>query len=149
MVRFFWSWVYIHSFWLTALYILFEYRLQIVSFYNWIKLTRVREIEPRHGVENACSGVSSCVVWFRSRVWRQYISYCQNVAYQPGNTHTEQNLKKQDAFAASGNKAWKALLNTKVSQGHKVIDLGVIWQGIVCCICMSNTKSLSLTVQKL
>ena len=33
--------------------------------------------------------------------------------------------------------------------GHKVIDLGVIWKGIIRGVCMPNTKSLSLKVQKL
>ena len=35
------------------------------------------------------------------------------------------------------------------TQGHKVIDLGFIWKGIICGVCMPNMKSLSLTVQKL
>ena len=35
------------------------------------------------------------------------------------------------------------------SQGHKVIDLGVIWKGVISRVCMPNMKSLSLMVQKL
>ena len=35
------------------------------------------------------------------------------------------------------------------SQGHKVIDLGVIWKRVISEVCMPNMKSLSLTVQKL
>ena len=32
---------------------------------------------------------------------------------------------------------------------YKVIDLGVIWKGVISRVCMPNMKSLSLTVQKL
>ena len=35
------------------------------------------------------------------------------------------------------------------SQGHKVIDLGVILKGFISWVCMPYMKSLSLTVQKL
>ena len=35
------------------------------------------------------------------------------------------------------------------SQGHKVIDLGVIWKGIISGLCMPNMKSRYLTAQKL
>ena len=37
------------------------------------------------------------------------------------------------------------------SQGHKIIDLGVIWKGIISVseVCMPHIKSLSLMVQKL
>ena len=35
------------------------------------------------------------------------------------------------------------------SQGHKVIDLGVIWKVIISGVFMPNMKSLLLTVQKL
>ena len=31
------------------------------------------------------------------------------------------------------------------SQGHKVIDLGVIWKDVINGVCMQNIKSLSLT----
>ena len=30
------------------------------------------------------------------------------------------------------------------SQGHKVIDLGVIWKGVISGVCMPNMKSLSV-----
>ena len=49
-----------------------------------------------------------------------------------------------------GNKVQKAISSFKVkSQGHKVIDLDVIWKGVISGVCMPNMKSLSLTVQKL
>ena len=35
------------------------------------------------------------------------------------------------------------------SQGHKVIEVGVIWKGVISGVCMQNMKSLSLKVQKL
>ena len=34
-------------------------------------------------------------------------------------------------FAPNGNKVWKAIFSTKVSQGHKVIDIVVIWKSII------------------
>ena len=34
-------------------------------------------------------------------------------------------------------------------QGHKVVDLGVIWKGFISWVCMQIMKSLSFTVQKL
>ena len=53
-------------------------------------------------------------------------------------------------------KLWQKLkfLEMKVKgydQGHKVIDLGVIWKDFISWVYMPNTsmKSLSLTVQKL
>ena len=46
-------------------------------------------------------------------------------------------------------KAKKLFLRKGQSQGHKVIDLGVIWKGITGGVCMPNMKSLPLTVQKL
>ena len=35
------------------------------------------------------------------------------------------------------------------SQGHKAIDIGVDWKGIISGVCTPYMKSLSLTVQKL
>ena len=35
------------------------------------------------------------------------------------------------------------------SQGHQVIDLGVIWKVIISGVCMPKMKSPSLMVQKL
>ena len=56
-------------------------------------------------------------------------------------------------YAPGGNKVEKAIFSLiedqGKSQGHKVIDLGVIWKGIMSGVCMPNMKSLSLTVQKL
>ena len=47
-------------------------------------------------------------------------------------------------------KSKKSYFNSKgQSQGHKVIDVGVIWKGIIIGVCMPNMKSLPLTVQKL
>ena len=46
-------------------------------------------------------------------------------------------------------KSTKAIFRAKVSQGHKVIDLGVISKGIISGVCMPNMKYLPLTVQKL
>ena len=46
-----------------------------------------------------------------------------------------------DLYAPGGNKGQ--------SQGHKVIDLDVIWKGIISGVCMPNLKSLSLAFQKL
>ena len=34
-------------------------------------------------------------------------------------------------------------------QDCKVIDPGVIWKGLISCVCIQNMKSLHLTVQKL
>ena len=52
--------------------------------------------------------------------------------------------------APSGNKVQNGYFKNKGhGQGHKVIDLGVIWKGFISRVCMQNMKSLSLTVQKL
>ena len=50
-------------------------------------------------------------------------------------------------YAPGGNKVEKAFFSFKVKV--KVIDLRVIWQGIISGVCMPNMKSLSLKVQKL
>ena len=43
----------------------------------------------------------------------------------------------------------KAIFSTKIhGQGHKVIDLGVIWNSIIIGVCMPYTKCLSLTVER-
>ena len=43
-------------------------------------------------------------------------------------------------------KSSKKLFSQKSqSQGHKVIDLGVIWKGIISWVCKPNKKFLSLT----
>ena len=61
---------------------------------------------------------------------------------------------KQDVFvkyyAPGGNKVRKiySWLEGK-SQGHKIIDIGVIGKGIIGGVCISNMKYLFLTVQKL
>ena len=53
-------------------------------------------------------------------------------------------------YAPGSNKVQKSFFERKgQSQGHKVIDLGVIWKGIISWVCMPNMKSLPLTVQKL
>ena len=53
-------------------------------------------------------------------------------------------------YALGGNKVQKSYFQRKgQSQGHKVIDLGVSWKGIISTACMPNMKSLPLTVQKL
>ena len=46
-------------------------------------------------------------------------------------------------------KSKKLFLASSQNQGHKVIDLGVIWKGVISGVCMPNIKSLSLTVQML
>ena len=49
-----------------------------------------------------------------------------------------------------GNKVRKSYLYHKgQSQGNKVVDLSVIWKGIISGVCMPDMKSISLTVQKL
>ena len=53
-------------------------------------------------------------------------------------------------YAPGGNKVQKSYFERKgQSQGHKVIDPGVIWKGIISRVYMPNMKSLPLTVQKL
>ena len=53
-------------------------------------------------------------------------------------------------YAPGGNKVQKSYFKSKgQSQGHKVIDLGVIWKGIISGVCMPNMKFLPLMVQKL
>ena len=53
-------------------------------------------------------------------------------------------------YAPGGNKVQKRYFQIKgQSQGHKVIDLGVIWKGIISGVFMPNMKFLSLTIQKL
>ena len=59
-------------------------------------------------------------------------------------------------YAPSGNKVEEGIFSFLAlykykgqSEGHKVIDLGVIWKGILSGVCMPNMKSLSLTVRKL
>ena len=47
-------------------------------------------------------------------------------------------------------KSKKAIFSNKgQSQGHKVINLGVIWKGIISGVYMPNIKFLPLMVQKL
>ena len=50
-------------------------------------------------------------------------------------------------YAPGGNKVHKAIFSFKVKV--KVIDLDVIWKGIISGVGMSNMKYLSLAVQKL
>ena len=53
-------------------------------------------------------------------------------------------------YAPSDNKVKKSYYKLQGrSQGHKVIDLGVIWKGVFSGVCMPSMKSLSLTVKKL
>ena len=53
-------------------------------------------------------------------------------------------------YAPGGNKVQKSYFKSKgQSQGHKVIDLGVIQKGIISGVCMPNMKSLTLTVKTL
>ena len=48
-------------------------------------------------------------------------------------------------YAHAGNKVQKNYFQCKgQSQGHKVINLGVIWKGIINRVCMPNMKSLTL-----
>ena len=50
-------------------------------------------------------------------------------------------------YALSGNKVQKAIFSFKVKV--KVIDLGVIWKGVISAVFMPNMKFLYLSVQKL
>ena len=50
-------------------------------------------------------------------------------------------------YALGGNKVQKAIFSFKVKV--KVIDLDVIWKGVISGVCMPNMKSLSLMAQKL
>ena len=59
------------------------------------------------------------------------------------NTYVE----KHYAPAATKSKTYSK--HTGKSQGHQVIDLGVIWKGIISWVYLSSTKFSSLTVQKL
>ena len=53
-------------------------------------------------------------------------------------------------YAPGGNKVQKSYFKRKgQSQGHKVIELGFNWKGIISGVCMPNMKSLSFRVQKL
>ena len=54
---------------------------------------------------------------------------------------------KHYSMPPGSNKVQKAIFSFKVKVN--VIDLGVIWKGIISGVCMPNIKSLSLTVQKL
>ena len=69
--------------------------------------------------------------------------------------NTIHNKKNQGSFGKhygippAATKSKKLFLASRWSQGHKVIDLGVIWKDIISGVCMPNMKSLSLMVQKL
>ena len=56
---------------------------------------------------------------------------------------------KHYGMPPAATKSKKLFLVQRQIQGHKVIDLGVIWQGIISGVCMPNMKSLYLTVQNL
>ena len=59
---------------------------------------------------------------------------------------------KQDVFVkhyATATKSEKVFLHKGQSQGHKVIDRGVIWKNAISRIRMPNMKSVSFTFQKL
>ena len=78
-------------------------------------------------------------VWRReyekSREWRRAYKKIKGV------------IVKHYSMPPGGNKVEKAIFSFKVKV--KVIDLGVIWKGIISGVCMPNMKSLSLTVQML
>ena len=51
-------------------------------------------------------------------------------------------------YAPGCNKVWKSFYKCNGhSQGHKVINLGVIRKGIISVVSMPNIKSLSLTIE--
>ena len=53
-------------------------------------------------------------------------------------------------FAPDSKKVQKSYFkHIAQSQGHKAINLGVIWKGIISRVCIPNMKSLSLTVKQL
>ena len=66
------------------------------------------------------------VQWNINLRYKKSMGVCETLQYAPG-----------------GNKVEKVIFS------FKVIDLGVIWKGIISGVCMPNMKSLSLTVQKL
>ena len=62
------------------------------------------------------------------------------------------HIHNMNAIPLMVQKVWQKLkfLEMQVKgQGHKVIDLGVNWKGLISWVYIPNMKSLSLTVKKL
>ena len=118
---------------------------QLTSALTWVKYICRSIPYISRILDFSCSNVTGRVKYILLKHIKCQFTWTQTSYYKAKNTCVLRN-----SYVPCGNTVWKSYFREKgQSQGHKFIDFGIIWKGILSWVCMPNMKSLSPTLQQM